>query len=542
MKKKTLRIIPLGGLGEVGKNMTVFEYGGKILLVDAGIMFPNNDMTGIDYILPDAQYVLDNKDKLLGIVITHGHEDHIGALPHLLEKLDVPVYGTPLTIALIRSKLERRRFNGTARLQTIQAGESLQIGPFKLEFFHVCHSIPDGVGIGIETPAGLVLHTSDYKFDHTPVDGWPTDFAKIAEISSRGVLAMLSDSTNAEHAGWTPTERTIDPAFQKILREAEGRVIIATFASLISRVQQIINAAVPAGRKVAFAGTSMVDTMSIARELNYLHYDESDVVPLDVALSMPASKVVLVVTGSQGEPLSILGKLANGTNKRFNIQSGDTVVLSSHAIPGNELLVYRAIDKMILRGAKVLYDTIAPVHVSGHGSAEELKLMLHLVKPRYLIPIHGELHMLQQHANLAIELGMDPRQVAVVENGRVIEFTHGEMRLGERIPGGYVFVDGSGVGDVDNSTIREREKLSTDGVVMVNLYLDNKGCYSNAQILSRGFINDAEDIWLELKERLANVVQSKPEDLQRATFNSTRNLVYEETGRQPVIFVAVSKE
>ena len=543
MKKKTLRIIPLGGLGEVGKNMTVYEYGGKMLLVDAGIMFPENDMIGIDYILPDAQYVLDNKDKLLGIVITHGHEDHIGALPHLLDQLDTTVYGTALTLALVENKLNRRRFNKTVRLQTIKAGESLQIGPFKLDFFHVCHSIPDGVGIGIDTPAGLVIHTGDFKFDHSPVDGWPTDYSKIAELSSRGVLALLSDSTNAEAKGWTPTERVMDPAFEKIFREAEGRVIVATFASLVSRVQQIIDAAVPAGRKIAFAGTSMVDVMGIAKELGYLHYDERDIVPLDAALSMPDAQVALVVTGSQGEPLSILGRLANGTNRRFNVKGGDTIVLSSQPIPGNELLVYRAIDKLLARGAKVIYNAIAPIHVSGHGSQEELKLMLHLVKPRYLIPVHGERHMLQQHANIAVDMGMDPRQVAVVENGRVIEFTHGEMKLGERIPGGYVFVDGSGVGDVDNSTMREREQLSNDGVVMVNLHLDEKDRYKQTQIVSRGFINDneAEEIWMELKERLANVVGSRPEDLQRATFNSTRNLIYEETGRQPVIFVAVSK-
>lgn len=543
MKKKTLRIIPLGGLGEVGKNMTVYEYGGKMLLVDAGIMFPENDMIGIDYILPDAQYVLENKDKLLGIVITHGHEDHIGALPHLLDQLDTTVYGTALTLALVENKLNRRRFNKTVRLQTIKAGESLQIGPFKLDFFHVCHSIPDGVGIGIDTPAGLVIHTGDFKFDHSPVDGWPTDYSKIAELSSRGVLALLSDSTNAEAKGWTPTERAMDPAFEKIFREAEGRVIVATFASLVSRVQQIIDAAVPAGRKIAFAGTSMVDVMGIAKELGYLHYDERDIVPLDAALSMPDAQVVLVVTGSQGEPLSILGRLANGTNRRFNVKGGDTIVLSSQPIPGNELLVYRAIDKLLARGAKVIYNAIAPIHVSGHGSQEELKLMLHLVKPRYLIPVHGERHMLQQHANIAVDMGMDPRQVAVVENGRVIEFTHGEMKLGERIPGGYVFVDGSGVGDVDNSTMREREQLSNDGVVMVNLHLDEKDRYKQTQIVSRGFINDneAEEIWMELKERLANVVGSRPEDLQRATFNSTRNLIYEETGRQPVIFVAVSK-
>ena len=462
MKEKKLKIIPLGGLGEVGKNMTVYEYNDQILIVDAGMMFPDNDMIGIDYIIPDFDYVVQRAKQVVGIVITHGHEDHTGAIGHLMEHVDAPIYATPLTNGLIKNKLSRRRFSREANLINIHAGESVQIGPFKVEFFHVCHSIPDGVGLGIDTPAGLVVHTGDYKFDHTPVDGLPTDYGKLAELASRGVLALLADSTNAEHPGWTPSEQVIGPAFDRVFQRAKGRIIIATFASLISRLQQALDTAKRYDRKVCFTGLSMVENARIAKELGYLQYEENQVVSLDIALSMPESKVVLLVTGSQGEPTSILGRLANGTNRQFSIREGDTVVLSSHPISGNEEAVYRAINRLMEKGADVVYMDIEPVHVSGHASQEEIKLLLHLVRPRYLIPIHGELRMLRQHKRLAMEVGMDERQIVLAENGRVIELKHGELTLGERIPGGYVFVDGTGVGDVDRSTMRDRELLSQE--------------------------------------------------------------------------------
>jgi len=415
MTSKTLRIIPLGGLGEVGKNMTVYEYNGELLIVDAGLMFPENDMIGIDYIIPDFEYVRQRADKVRGIVITHGHEDHTGAISHLLESVHAPVYGTPLTIGLISAKLGRRGFGQDPNLKTIKAGDVIQIGPFKVHTFHVCHSIPDGIGLGIETPAGLVVHTGDYKFDLTPVDNWPTDYAKLGEFAQKGVLALLADSTNAERAGWTPSERVIEPAFDKVFQQAKGRIIIATFASLISRMQQAINTAERYHRKVAFVGLSMTENVRIAKELGYLDFDAAIEVPLETALKMPDDQVLLLVTGSQGEPTSILGRLANGSNKRFDIKPGDTVVLSSHPIPGNEELVSRAINRLLEQGAEVIYEPLAPVHVSGHASQEELKLMLHLVRPRYLIPIHGELRMLKQHARLGLEVGMDERQIAVVE-------------------------------------------------------------------------------------------------------------------------------
>lgn len=542
MKNQTLRIIPLGGWGEVGKNMTVFEYNNQILIVDAGLMFPDNDMIGIDYIIPDFEYVRQNADKVKGIIITHGHEDHIGAISHVLEAVNAPIYATPLTLGLIENKLNRQNFTEPIRLQKVLAGESVQIGAFKIEFFHVCHSIPDAVGLGIQTPAGLVVHTGDYKFDHTPVDNWPTDYAKLAEFAQRGVLALLSDSTNAERQGWTASERMIDSAFDQVFQDAKGRIIIATFASLISRITQVYDTAVKYDRKVSFVGLSMNENVKIAKELGYVDFDDRVVVPLDNALKMPDNEVVLIVTGSQGEPLSILGRLANGMNKRFDIKPGDTVVLSSHPIPGNEELVYRAINRLMDRGAEVVYEALAPVHVSGHASQEEMKLLLHILRPRYLIPAHGEIRMLKAQARLAESIGMEPEQIAIVENGRVISFNHGEMTIGERIPGGYVFVDGSGVGNTDQSTIRQREQLGNDGVIVLNLVLDAKdNAFRELKIQSRGFMTeeDSEPLFSELRSRVERLALSPSNNLERDLHNTARNLIYDDTRRQPVIFASV---
>lgn len=544
MKNKKLKIIPLGGLGEVGKNMTVYEYDHQILIVDAGMMFPDSDMIGIDYIIPDFEYVKERADQVVGIVVTHGHEDHTGAIGHLLEHVDAPVYATPLNNGLIRNKLNRRNLGKEAKLIDVHAGETVQIGPFKVEFFHVCHSVPDGVGLGIDTPVGLIVHTGDYKFDHTPVDGIPTDYGKLAELGGRGVLALLADSTNAEKAGWTPSERVIDAAFDRVFQKAQGRIIIATFASLISRMQQVLDTAKRYDRKVSFVGLSMVENARIAKELGYLHYEESQVVGIDVALSMPESKVVLLVTGSQGEPTSILGRLANDTNRQFSIQKGDTVVLSSSPIPGNEEGIYRVINRLMEQGAEVIYSDIEDVHVSGHASQEEMKLLLHLVRPRYLIPIHGETRMLRQHKRLAMEIGMDEQQIALVENGRVIELRHGELNLGERIPGGYVFVDGTGVGDIDRTTMRDRTLLSQDGVVLINLFLDKEnGTYKDLEILSRGFIaqDESTELFDELRNRIHRLTLSPAKNMQKEIQGLVTSYLNEETKRRPFIFVAISK-
>jgi len=544
--KKILRIVPIGGLGEVGKNMTLYEYGNNILIVDAGLMFPENDMIGIDYIIPDFEdYLKDKRDLVRGIIITHGHEDHIGAIQHVLEYIDAPIYGTPLTRGLLEVKLNRYGMSGKADLRSVNAGDRVQIGPFQVDFFHVCHSIPDAVGLGIETPAGLVVHSGDYKFDHTPVDNWPTDYAKLAEFAERGVMALLADSTNATEAGWTKSERVIDGALDEVFEKAEGRILVATFASLISRMQQVVNAAERHGRKIAFTGRSMVDNMEMARELGYVNFPERLVISLEKSLSMPDDQVVLMCTGSQGEPRSIMGRLANGTNRKFDVRQGDTIVLSSQPIPGNEEAVYRTINKLFRRGANVIYEAIAPVHVSGHASQEEMKLLLHLVRPKHLIPIHGELRMLKQHAKLAEEVGIPKENIAVVENGQIIEFVDGEMRLGERIPGDYIFVDGSGVGDVDRSIVSERDILGQDGIMVVNLNVNKKTgkLKGEPEILTRGFMlpEDLDNVMGSLNDRINKTVSKSNGNLEKAMLQSLKSYFYEETKRSPFIFVTVNR-
>ena len=545
MSSKKLRIIPLGGLGEVGKNMMAYEYGENILLVDTGLMFPENDMLGIDYIIPDFQYILEKRDLVRGIIVTHGHEDHTGALTHVLEEIDAPIYATPLTCGLIEVKLARAGLLAKAQLNTVQAGESVNVGPFQVEFFHVCHSIPDAVGLGITSPAGLIVHSGDYKFDHTPVDNWPTDYAKLAELAGRGVLALLADSTNADKPGWTPSERVIDPAFDQVFRTAPGRIIIASFASLISRMQQVGNAAMRHGRKLAFVGTSMVENAKMARKLGYLDLPDDLVVSVDQILKMEPEQVVLMCTGSQGEPTSIMGRLSTGTNRQFDIIPGDTVVLSSHPIPGNEETVYRTINRLFRRGANVIYEAIAPVHVSGHASQEEMKLLLNLIKPKYFIPVHGELRHLRQHASIAEQVGIPKENIAVIENGQVVEFDEEKMEIAERVPGGYVFVDGAGVGDIGPSVLREREVMARDGFMLVNLTLDKDSCRlrEEPEIITRGFIyaRNGDDILAATRKFVTEALDcNKNGKLQSDLEQSLKSFLYNKTKRRPMVFVTLS--
>jgi ribonuclease J len=501
---------------------------------------------GIDYIIPDFSYLLDKVHLVRGIVITHGHEDHTGAITHVLEQVNAPIYATPLTRGLLEVKLSRGSMLSKAELHTVEAGETVQIGPFQVEFFHVCHSIPDGVGLGITTPAGLVVHSGDYKFDHTPVDNWPTDYAKLAEFSDRGVLALLADSTNSYRAGWTPSERVIDAALDDVFRAAPGRIIVASFASLISRMQQVGNAAFNYHRKLAFAGTSMLENAKIARKLGYLDLPEDLVISVEQALKLNPKEVVLMCTGTQGEPTSIMGRLSTGTNRQFDIQPGDTVVLSSHPIPGNEESVYRTINRLFRRGAEVIYEQIAPVHVSGHASMEEMKLLMHLVKPKFFIPIHGELHQLHQHAKIARQVGIPQENIAVIENGQVVEFQNGTMKLAERLPGGYVFVDGAGVGDVGPSVVREREMLARDGFVLVNLALDEKSCNlrEEPEIITRGFIyaRNEEDLLGATRSMIKNVIDcSKNGELQGDLEQAIKSFLFNKTRRRPMVFVTMSR-
>ena len=544
-KQGKLKIIPLGGLGEVGKNMTAYEFNDQIIIVDAGIMFPENDMLGIDYIIPDYEYVRGKADRVVGIVITHGHEDHIGAIPHLVNDVPAPIYATSLTRGLIEVKLTRAGSNSKAQLNTVKAGDTIQLGPFKIEFFHISHSIPDAVGLGITTPAGLVVHMSDFKFDMSPVDGWPTDYAKLAEFSQRGVELLLSDSTNAERPGWTPSETVIGPAFDKVMNDAKGRVIIATFASLISRIQQVADAAARHGRKMALAGPSMLDNVKIARKLGYLELDDELLVPIEQALNMQDHKVVIMCTGSQGEPSSIVGRLSTGTNRQFDLKPGDTVVLSSHPIPGNEETISKTINRLIRRGATVIYDGILPVHVSGHASQEEQKLLLSLVRPKHFLPIHGELRQLTRHAALAQEIGMAKEDITVVENGQIVELSGGRVKLGERIPGDYIFVDGESIGDIDHGVMREREMLARNGILLIDISIDKltKRLLHEPEILTRGYVSpqDAEALIPEVRKRVMEVVNGGGLQNEKDIVSAVKSYLHEVTKRRPMVFVTLSE-
>jgi ribonuclease J len=543
--EQKLRIIPLGGLGEVGKNMIAYEYDGHILVVDAGLMFPDNDMLGVDYIIPDFQFLRDNASHVRGIIITHGHEDHIGAIHHLLADVSAPVYATPLTRGLIEVKLARNGLGGKADLHTLQAGETVQVGPFQVETFHVCHSIPDAIGLGITSPVGLIVHTGDYKFDQTPVDNWPTDFAKLAEFSHRGVDILLADSTNSERPGWTPSERVIGPALDEVFRTASGRIIIATFASLIARMQQVAEAAVRHGRKMAFVGTSMVDNAKIAQKMGYLEVPDGTLVSLEEALHLPAKEVVLMCTGSQGEPSSIIGRLSTGTNRTFDVEAGDTIILSSHPIPGNEEAISKTINRLFRRGASVVYEAIAAVHVSGHASSEEQKLLLNLVRPKYFMPIHGELHQLKRHASLGKQVGIPEENIAVVENGQVVELAQGKMSLGERMPGGYVFVEGESVGEIDLDVMQEREQLARSGIFLITVPLDKYSgrLLKEPEIITRGFISpeDADALIPEVRKKVTELVNGGGMDDEKVITDAVRALLHNRTKRRPMVFVAVTK-
>jgi ribonuclease J len=544
MSKNKLRIIPLGGLGEVGKNMMVYEYGKNILIVDAGLMFPDNEMLGIDYIIPDFEYIKENKDLVRGMVITHGHMDHVGAIRHVLEELNVPIYATPLTRGLIEVSLSEKGLLDKTTINTVHAGESVTIGPFEVEFFHVCHSIPDSVGLGITCPDGLIVHTGDYKFDPTPVDGWPTDFSKLAEFSGRGVLALLADSTNADKIGWTPSEMVINDSLDKVFRSAPGRIIVASFASLVSRMQQVIDASEKHGRKIAFVGRSMKQNSKMAKKLGYLKIPSNLQVDIEEALNMKPRDVVLMATGSQGEPYSIMGRLARGTNKQFELIKDDTIILSSHAIPGNEETVFKTINWLFRRGANVIYEPIAGgVHVSGHANQDEMKLMLNMVNPKYLIPIHGELRHLKQHAFLAEESGFPMENVLVIENGQVIEFDDNKLQIKDRIPGSYVFVDGSRVGEIGPSVVREREELAQDGVVLISLVLDGKGnLHEEPEIISRGFVykHDDDDLIEQIRNKVEEIVDKTKGDLHNDLVRSIRSFLYSKTKKRPVVLATIN--
>lgn len=551
-----LRLFPLGGLGEIGKNMMLIEYDNKAIIIDVGMMFPESDHLGIDYIIPDMGYLRDNLERLtvLGILVTHGHEDHTGAVKHVLDVINAPIYATAITIGLLENKIKEAKIRD-AKLNTIKAGDKIKLGPFDIESFHVTHSIPDCVGYAVRTPVGMIMHTGDFKFDHTPVDGWPTDFAAIARFGNEGVLALLADSTNSVRPGWTPSETVIDPAFDRAFAGANGRIMIATFASLISRISQVAKAAQKHDRKMTIAGHSMQENIKMAFRLGYLDFPQSLIVPLDKALKMAPDKIVFMITGSQGEPSSVLSRLANGRHQSIEIQSGDTVILSAHPIPGNEESVMRTINKLIQKGANVIYDPIEEVHVSGHGSQEEMKLMLNMVKPKFFVPVHGELRHLQHHAKIAQELGIPAENCAVVENGTPIDFTPNSMTIGERYPGGYVFVDGHGVGDIGPAVMRDREILASEGFVVVIAAVNSKGdLVSDPRIISRGFVflRESENLFSNMKETIRRTL--KKSNGQTTVSNGSggrreniledvlEKMIYQETKRRPMVFTHIHRE
>ena len=541
-----LRIVPLGGLGEVGKNMISVEYGRNILVIDAGMMFPEADMPGVDLILPDWSYLDDKKDLVRAVLITHGHQDHIGGLPYFLQEFDVPVYATRLARGFIEAKLGQRHLLDQAALHTYAPGDVLRLGPFTVEPYHVCHSIPDTVGLGITTPAGLIVHSGDFKFDHTPADGWPTDYERLVEFSNRGVLVLLSDSTNSERAGYTPSEAVLDDAFHQVMRKAPGRLIVATFASLISRIGQLMRVAIRQGRKVAVAGRSMLENVSIARELGYLEVPDNVLIDLDQVKQLPPREVVILATGSQGEPMAVLSRLSRGEHSTLDIVAGDTVVLSSHTIPGNEEMIHSVINGLFARGADVVYDPIAPVHVSGHASQEEQKWLLNLLQPLYFVPIHGELRHLKQHAKTASEIGIAEERIAVIENGRVLEIEGDTLRLGERVPGGYVFVDGSLVGEVGPRVMHERDMLSQSGfVTAVFRYDQEQGrAVGQPRIITRGFVfrPGSEDLLARAQDVVrsaASVRRGTPrEDVEEEVEDALSRYLYRETRRRPMVSAA----
>jgi len=541
-----LRIVPLSGVGEVGRNMTLIEYGDDAIAIDCGLMFPENDMLGIDLVIPDTTYLLDNPDLLKAIFLTHGHEDHIGALPFILPEIPVPLYATRLTQGLIEVKLKEAKLLKQTKIHTITSESTIEVGPFTVEPFHVCHSIPDAVGFAIYTPQGVIIHTGEYKFDPTPADGKRPDLDRLHAYGDEGVLVLLSDSTNAERPGHTPSEQLVGETFEEIFSQSNGRIIVSTFASNISRVQLVINAAMAHNRKLAVVGRSMVDNVKMALDLGYLTAPEDMIIHTDDLEDYPDSQITIVCTGTQGEPTSALVRMANQEHRQVSLRQGDTVILSATAIPGNEELVHRTLNNLFRLGADVIYQSLRPVHVSGHASQEEQIEMLELIRPKYFIPIQGEYRMLVLHAQLAETTGISPENIFVIENGQVIEFDEDGAFLVETVPSGQILVDGLGVGDVGKVVLRDRHLLSKDGFVVVVMAIDERTgqLIDGPDIISRGFvyIRDSEDLIEEAKERVIELLENNKMHRDTAATVIRDNLsqfLYRRTRRNPMIFPVV---
>ena len=550
-KEHKVQIIPLGGLGEIGKNMTVIRYDNQILLIDAGLAFPEDEMLGIDIVIPDYSYLLEHREMIQGILVTHGHEDHIGALPYLLKDLDVPIFATRLTLGLIQSKLKETSLNNI-KATVVQPRDVIKLGVFKVEFIRVSHSIPDAVALAVHTPLGVIVHTGDFKLDHTPVSGDILDIHKFSELGDKGVLCLMSDSTNVEKPGFTLSERSVGKMFEETFDNAKDRIIVASFASNVHRVQQVITAAYRTNRKVAVVGRSMVNVVAIAAELGYLDIPEDTLVDVDEIVNLPGNQACILTTGSQGEPMSALTRMAMSDHRRIEIQPGDTIIISANPIPGNEKSVARTVDHLFKLGAHVIYESFQGLHVSGHASQEELKLMMNMVRPQYFFPVHGEYRMLIKHAELAEQLGIPRENTFVADNGSIIEFTRHGASIAGRVNAGKVLIDGLGVGDVGNIVLRDRKQLSQDGILIVVMTISRTtgAIVAGPDVVTRGFVyvRESESMLDEARDKVRQTMARLRENrvtewavLKGQVRDTLSKHFYEKTRRRPMILPIIQE-
>lgn len=545
-KKENLKIIPLGGLLEIGKNITVFEYGNDIVLVDCGLAFPEDDMLGIDLVIPDLSYLEKNKEKIRGLVITHGHEDHIGSIPYLLKQINVPIYATKLTIGLIEHKLEEHKLLRSTKLKVVNPGQTITLGSMRVEFIRTTHSIPDACSLAIHTPVGTVVHTGDFKIDYTPIDGEMMDFGRLAALGNKGVLALMSDSTNSERKGYTMSESTVGEVLDKLFINCTKRIVVATFSSNVHRVQQIVNSAVKYGRKIAICGRSMINMIETARKFGYIKVPDNVFIDIDMIKSYPDDQLTIITTGSQGETMSALTRMASGEHKKVQITPNDLIIISANPIPGNENSVSKVIDDLMKIGAEVVYNALADIHVSGHACQEEQKLMISLVRPKYFIPVHGEYRQLIAHSDTAKKVGVDPENIFIMTNGRILELNEYEAKLTGTVPVGKIMVDGLGVGDVGNIVLRDRQRLSQDGLIIIVLTMDSGTgtVVAGPDVLSRGFVyvRESENLMEDIKQLLRTEI-SKFEEKHITDWSTIKALLREElrdyihkkTKRDPMI-------
>ncbi|WP_244997978.1 ribonuclease J [Clostridium bowmanii] len=544
--KNKIKIIPIGGLGEIGKNITAIEYKDEIIVIDCGISFPDADMYGVDLVIPDVTYLLENRDKVKGIFLTHGHEDHIGALPYVLKQINIPVYGTRLTLGLVENKLQEHGIMADCTLNVVKAGDIIKLEKLSVEFIRVSHSIADACAIAVHTPIGRIVHTGDFKIDYTPIDGELLDFERFAKLGGQGVLLLMADSTNVERPGFTISEKVIGESLNKLFYKADGRIIVASFASNIHRIQQIANASVMHGRKIAFSGRSMERISEVAMDLGYLHIPQESIITVAEIHNYPDDKVTIVTTGSQGEPLAALTRMASATHRSIEIQKGDLIIISASPIPGNEKFIYNVINELFKKGANVIYNTTEEIHVSGHACQEELKLMHSLVRPKYFMPVHGEYRHLKQHALLAEKLGMDPANIFIGETGQILEVSQNECKFGGRVQTGAIMVDGLGVGDVGNIVLRDRKHLAEEGIltVVVTIERETYSILAGPDIITRGFvymkesnelINEARDIVRKELEQCLNNKVKEWAVIKSCIRNALGQFLYIKTKRRPII-------